>query len=139
MSAMSPGPIHPLLFRHPVSAASHLLFALWAGYATAVLLRLARADAPRRRGVAAFGLSAVFLYAASGLYHAVPADLPELVALLALLDLLTAVAAPLGRRWRAGLLTATWGLAAAGALSKWLLPLPPYPVMVGLYGASAAV
>src|SRR5262245_30543738 len=146
---MPPDPIHPLLFRHPVSAASHLLFALWAGFASGVLIRLARGDAVRHRSVAAFGVSAVFLYASSGLYHAVPADHPNLVGLFGLLDLsaihvliagtLTAMAAPLGRRWRGGLLTAAWGLAAVGVLSKWVLPLPPSPVTIGLYVASAAV
>lgn len=52
---MSGEVIVPLVFRHPVSAASHLLYALWALAATALFWRLTRND---RRGAGGVSPSA---------------------------------------------------------------------------------
>ena len=53
--------------RDPISSASHLLTALWAAYATLILIRLSPPLAGRKIAVAVFGLSMVLLYLASGL------------------------------------------------------------------------
>jgi hemolysin III len=146
---MPPDPIRPLVFRHPVSAATHLFWCGWALYATAVLWRLA--VTPRQRvGVAVFGGSMVLLYAASGAYHAVPATRPALVQVLLRLDfsaiyvLIAGTATPLflalpGRRAPAALLATVWGLALAGVAARWLLPAPPFGLALALYLGLGAV
>jgi hemolysin III len=144
---MPPDPIHPLVFRHPVSAGLHLLYAAWALYALALLRRLTRYDRARRAAVTYFGVSLVLLYVASGLYHAVPASAPRLVEFFRLLDLsmihvliagtCTAAFALLRGRLRALLLVLVWLVAGVGVLSKWLLPLPPPPLTIGLFAVAA--
>jgi hemolysin III len=84
---MPTDPIQPFLFRHPVSAGTHLLFCAWAIYATALLRRLCASDRLRRASVTVFGASVVLLYASSGLYHAIPAGHPDLIHLFLRLDL----------------------------------------------------
>src|SRR5262245_1875006 len=117
---MPPETIRPFLFRHPVSAATHLVWCLWALYATALLWRLA-AGPRQKAGVLVFGGSMVVLYAASAAYHAAPADHPRLLDVLLRLDysaiylLIAGTATPLflalpGRRGPA-LLVVVWGLA----------------------------
>src|SRR5262245_7787379 len=142
---MPADPIHPFLFRHPVSAATHLLYAVWAIYAVAVIRRMTR-DPARRAAVTCFGASLVALYLASGLYHAVSTDHPDLVEFFRLLDLslihvliagtCTLALVLLPARPRAVMLALVWAVALAGAQSKWLLPLPAGPLTVGLYAAS---
>src|SRR5262245_52869810 len=144
---MPDDPIHPFLLRHPVSAGLHLLYALWALYALALMLRLTRPD--RRAAVACFGVSLVLLYLASGLYHAVPASEPRLVDLLRLLDLsmihvliagtCTAAFTLLRKALRKVILTLVWLVAALGVLSKWLLPLPPTHLTIALSAAAAVL
>ena len=58
---MPPDPIHPYLFRNPVSAGTHLLFCAWAVFVTGVLRRLVRFDAARLASVTLFGFSVVLL------------------------------------------------------------------------------
>jgi hemolysin III len=134
----------PLAFRDPVSATLHLLWCLWALYATALLWRLSRGDPLRRWSVACFGLSRVLLYGASGAYHAAPADRPRLVAALRRLDhsaiylLIAGTYTPifavlLRGRLRASLLALVWGLAVLGIACKWLLPWPPFVFAVAVY------
>lgn len=141
---MSGEAIVPLVFRHPVSAASHLLYALWAMAATALFWRLTRHDRARRRGSLTFGLCLVLLYLASGLYHAVGLDRPALLEAFRRLDLaaihllIAGTCTPIlallhPGRFRAALLVLIWLPGLAGALAKTLLPLPPYPVALGLY------
>jgi hemolysin III len=143
---MPADPIQPFLFRHPVSAATHLLYCLWAAYATLLMCRLSR-NRIQQGAVAVFGLSLVGLYAASAAYHAAPADRPGLVELCRRLDLslihvliagtCTPPFAVLLGGWRRGaLLALVWGVAGAGVLARWLLPLPPTSVSVGLYAAT---
>jgi len=127
--------------RDPVSSATHLLAAVWAAYATLVLVRLAPHG--RRASAAVFGLSMVLLYAASGLYHAAAAD-PDTLRLLQTLDrsaifILIAgtntpvVAALLSGRRRRRCLGVMWGIAAVGVAALWLLPRAPYWATVSLY------
>jgi len=144
---MPSDPIHPFLFRHPVSAGLHLLYAAWALYALALLRRLTRHDRARRAAVTCFGVSLVLLYVASGLYHAVPASAPRLVEFFRLLDLsmihvliagtCTAAFALLSGRLRAVMLALAWLVAAVGVLSKWLLTLPGPRSTIGLFAAAA--
>lgn len=133
--------------RDPVSSASHLLAAVWAAYAALVLLRLTPPVPGRRAAVAVFGGSMVLLYAASGLYHAVPfsaayrADalwLLQTVDRSAVFVLIAGTNTPvmfalLGGRWRRWCLWGMWGLAAAGVVTLWGLPRPPFGLTVGVY------
>ena len=134
-----------MALRDPVSSATHLLAAVWAAYATLVLVRLAPRRGGRRASAAIFGLSMVLLYAASGLYHAAPAD-PGAVNHLQTLDrsaifVLIAgtntpvVAALLRGRRRWWWLGVMWGIAAVGIAALWLLPTAPYWGTVSLYVA----
>ena len=131
--------------RDPISSASHLLTALWAAYATLVLLRLA---APGRRlPVAIFGLSMVVLYLASGTFHGVPFnkyDNPDEFRFFQKVDqsaiyLLIAgtntpcLAVLLGGRRAMWFLALMWGLAFTGIACLWLLPKMPHELSVCLY------
>src|SRR5262245_26374325 len=118
--------IQPFLFRHPVSAGAHLLFCVWAIYATSLLRRLCGPHRLRRASVTVFGLSAIVLYAVSGLYHAIPSSQPELIALFLRLDLgsihllIAGTCTPvfvilMQGRARLVLLALTWVLALGGA------------------------
>jgi hemolysin III len=138
-----------LLFRHPVSATSHLLFCLWASYATLLLRRLCRADRLRCTSTAVFGLSMVFLYGASGLYHAIPARYPRAVAFFLCLDLsgihllIAGTCTPifdflLFGRLRLFLLMFIWVLALVGVAFVWILPRPIWPLDVALFVVAGA-
>jgi hemolysin III len=133
--------------RDPVSSASHLLTAVWAAYATLVLLRLTPGPGGRRAAVAVFGLSMVLLYLASGTFHGVPytrADNPAEFRLFQKLDqsaifvLIAGTNTPIivtllsgaRRRWFLGLM---WGVAAVGIGCLWLLPKAPHAVVVANY------
>ena len=138
-------PVPGLLLRDPVSALTHLAAAVLAAYATALLWRLARNDRTKRLSVACFGASAVILYTASALYHAVPlpTDSPA-VGVFRRLDhsaiylLIAGTYTPifavlLSGRQRGLLLATVWLLAWAGVAAKWLLPAPAETLAVGLY------
>jgi hemolysin III len=136
--------VKAFILRNPVSAATHLLWCLWAMYTAALLWRLCRGDRRRQWAVGCFGLSMVFLYGASGTYHAIPSGAPTLIRYFRKLDhsaiyvliagTYTPVYAVLLRgRLRVALLSLIWALAAAGIACKWLLPWPPYWLTVGLY------
>jgi hemolysin III len=140
-------PIQPFLFRHPVSASSHLLFCAFSAYAAGLLYRAAP-DPLRRRSALAFGSSAVVLYGASGLYHAIPASRPDLVGLFLRLDLAAIhvliagtltplLAVLLTGRVRRLMLALVWAVALAGVAARLLLPLLPFALTVGLYAATA--
>jgi hemolysin III len=136
--------IRAFILRQPVSALTHLLWSIWGIYATAILWRLSRGDRLRQFAVGCFGFSLVLLYAASGIYHAVPASAPQTIAWLRRIDqsliyvLIAGTYTPvfavlLTGRLRLTLLAMTWGLAAVGIACNWLLPQPPYAVTVGFY------
>jgi hemolysin III len=137
-------PIRAFLLRQPVSAGTHLFWCLWAVYATGLLWRLCRGDRKRQLAVGCFGLSMVLLYAASGVYHTIPAGLPRLIESFRRLDhsmiyvLIAGTYTPVyavifhGQQ-RVVLLSLVWSLAAAGIACKWLLPFPPYALGVALY------
>jgi len=131
--------------RDPVSSLTHLVACLFAAYVTVLLCRLARGDRAKRLSLACFGATAVVLYAASGTYHAIrlPLDSPT-VELFRRLDhsaiylLIAGTYTPvfvvlLRGRQRAWLLATVWLLAAAGIAAKWLWPIAPEAVSVGLY------
>jgi hemolysin III len=141
---MGPNEIRPFLLRNPVASGLHLLWAVWALYAAALLWRLARGDRLRQWSVGCFGLSMVLLYSASGAFHAVPADRPALVQTLRLLDhsaiylLIAGTYTPifavlLRGRLRLALLVLMWLLAVVGIVCKWAVPWPPYTLTVLLY------
>jgi hemolysin III len=139
---MAPFTDAPGLFRDPVSAASHLLACVFAAYATLILGRLARGERPKRLSLACFGLSMTLLYGASGVYHALPDSAARLVFRRldhsAIYGLIAGTYTPvfvvlLRGRLRALMLALIWAVAAAGIALKWLLPLAPSPVTVGLY------
>jgi hemolysin III len=146
-AACPPPAIYPYVFRHPVSAASHLLFCAFCAYAAALLWRAAEGPV-RRRSVLAFGASAVVLYAASGLYHVISADRPALVALFLRLDLAAIhvliagtmtplLAVLLEGRVRRLMLALVWAVALVGVGARLLLPPLPFALTVGLYAATA--
>ena len=92
-----------------------------------------------------FAATAVLLYGASGLYHAVPLPRDSApVEILRRLDhsaiylLIAGTYTPvfavlLTGRPRMILLTVVWSLAAVGVAAKWLLAAPPEGLEVGLY------
>jgi hemolysin III len=131
--------------RDPVSSLTHLVASVFAAYVTLLLCRLSRGERTKRLSLACFGLTAVVLYAASGVYHAIqlPIDSPT-VELFRRLDhsaiylLIAGTYTPvfvvlLRGRQRAWLLATVWLLAVAGIAAKWLWPIAPEAVSVGLY------
>ena len=63
--------------RDPVSSVSHLLTALWAVFATLLMLRMTAHRPGRLLPVAIYGLSMVLLFLASGTFHGLHYDTPE--------------------------------------------------------------
>lgn len=133
--------------RDPISSVSHLLTAVWAAYATLILIRLTPAKPARRLAVGVFGLSMVVLYLASGTFHGVPFTKtanPDEFRFFQRLDqsaifLFIAgtntpcLAILLTGAWRKWFLGMMWGLAVLGVASLWLLPKAPHVVVVSLY------
>jgi hemolysin III len=110
---------------------------------TLFLIRLTPGDRARRFSVLVFGLCMIVLYSASGLYHALRLP-PDRLRVFQRIDMsaiylliagtCTPVAALLLRgRFRATLLAGVWVLALIGIGSLWLLPRPPYAVLVAIY------
>jgi hemolysin III len=131
--------------RDPVSSMTHLVSSIFAVYLTLLLCRLSRGERTKQLSLACFGATAVVLYAASGTYHAIrlPTDSPT-VEIFRRLDhsaiyLLIAgtytpvFAALLRGSQRAFLLATVWLLAIAGIAAKWLWPIAPEALTVGLY------
>ena len=130
--------------RDPVSSASHLLTAIWAVFATLVLLRLTPARQQRRLAVAVFGVSMVLLYLASGTFHGLYYDTPEQRRLFQKIDqsaiflLIAGTNTPclvvlLGGRTGRAFLRGMWALAATGVFCLWVLPKAPHWVVVMIY------
>jgi hemolysin III len=131
--------------RDPIASASHLLTALWAAYATLILLRLAPPG--RRWPVAVYGLSMVMLYTASGAFHGLPYTKLEnpdefrffqkidqsCIYLLIVGTNTPCLAVLLGGRRAKWFLSLMWGLAFVGIGCLWLMPKMPHELTVGLY------
>jgi hemolysin III len=138
-------PLSGLPLRDPVSALTHLAACAFALYATALLRRLTRGDRTKRLCLTCFGATAVVLYAASTLYHAVPLaldspavrvfrQLDHSAIYLLIAGTYTPVLAVLLRgRQRPALLAVIWLLAGAGVAAKWLLADPPEWLEISLY------
>jgi hemolysin III len=130
--------------RDPVSSASHLLTALWAVFATLLMVRITTPGQGRRASVLIYGLSMVLLFLASGTFHGLFYDSPEQRRFYQKLDqsavylLIAGTNTPalvmlLSGSWRRWFLTLVWAFAITGILSLWVLPKPPHPLVVGLY------
>jgi hemolysin III len=128
--------------REPVSSASHLLTAVWAVFATLLMLRLSPSG--RRWPVAVFGMSMVLLYLASGLFHGVRfssdgerwfysrLDHSAIYLLIAGTNT-PALVILLSGAWRRWCLRLVWGLALAGFMTMWLFPKPPHALNISFF------
>ncbi len=137
----------PLYLRDPVSALTHLATSVFAVYVTLLLRRLTRGDRTKCLSLTCFGVCMVVLYAASGLYHAIPLPrssptvqvfrrLDHSAIYLLIVGTYTPVVAVLYHGQRRGrYLAVLWLLACAGIAAKWLLPLAPLRLTVALYVA----
>ena len=138
-------PLPGLPLRDPISALTHLVACAFALYATALFRRLTCSDRAKRLCLTCFGATAVTLYAASTLYHAVPLPpnspavrvfrrLDHSAVYLLIAGTYTPILAVLlcGRP-RSVLLAVIWLLAGVGVVAKWLLPAPPEWLEIGLY------
>lgn len=133
-----------MTLRDPVSSASHLVTALWAVYATLILLRLTRGGPDRKAAVGVYGLSMVLLYLASGTFHGLFYETYEQRRFFQKLDqsaiyiLIAGTNTPmmvfmLEGAWRRWFLRVIWGLAAVGVACQWLLPKAPHELIVAIY------
>ena len=133
-----------LELRDPVSSLSHLATALWAVFATLLMLRLTPPERGRRMAVAVYGMSMVLLFLASGLFHGLYYETPEQRRFFQKLDqsavylLIAGTNTPpivilLSNPWRKWTLRMVWGFALLGVACQWLLPKPPHALVVGLY------
>ena len=131
------------LLRDPVSSSSHFLTAVLALVATLFLYRLTPRDPVRRLAAVVFGATAVVLYTASGLFHALRLPPDELrvfqkIDMSAIYLLIAGTCTPmmvvlLRGRFRTALLAGQWLCAVAGIAALWLLPKPHHAVLVALY------
>lgn len=111
-------------FREPVNAWTHCAGLLVWLPATLLLWRLCRGSRVKRLGLLVFGLSLVACYAGSTLYHGVRLPLEELdgfatVDFIGVHVLIAGTITPLALvvlrgRWRWGMLSAAWLMAAGG-------------------------
>lgn len=122
--------------REPSSALTHGLGLILAAPAIATLWRRSRGTGPGRRlGLMVFGFSLALCYAASTLFHALPATGPALVRLdrldrVGIFALIAGTYTPLAGTllrggWRWGTLLAIWGV--AGVASAFLVGLGSRP------------
>jgi hemolysin III len=130
--------------RDPVSSLSHLATAIWAVFATVLMVRLTAPGKGRRFAVLVYGLSMVVLFLASGLFHGLYYETYEEKRFFQKLDqsavfiLIAGTSTPVLaflltgalRRW---FLRTVWAFALTGVACQWLLPKPPHALMVGLY------
>jgi hemolysin III len=127
--------------REPVSSASHLVTAVWAVFATLIMVRLARPG--RRMAFFVYGMSMVSLFFASGLFHGV--QLPEdqrwfyqrfdhsSIYLLIAGTNTPAMTILLSGRMRKWFLRLMWGLAILGFSTMWLFPKPPHALNISFF------
>lgn len=127
--------------RDPVSSVSHLLTALWAVFATLIMIRLAPPG--RRLPFLIYGCTMVLLFTASGLFHGV--QLPEeerwfysrldhsAIYLLIAGTNTPALAVLLSGAWRKWCLTLMWGFALLGFATMWIFPKPPHALNISFF------
>jgi hemolysin III len=133
-----------LELRDPVSSLSHLATALWAVFATLLMVKLAPPERGRRTAVLIYGATMVILFLASGLFHGLHYASEEQRRFFQKLDqsavylLIAGTNTPpivivLSGAWRRWCLRLVWGLALTGVACQWLLPKPPHALVVSLY------
>ena len=134
-----------MMLRDPFSSMTHLLFALWAVFAVAILVRIAHES--RRPAIVVFGASMILLYLASGIFHAVPftdKEAPSKFLFFKRIDqtaiflLIAGTNTPMNvaflrGRWRRRNLIGIWGFATVGITCLWIFANPPYEFIVGLF------
>ena len=130
--------------RDAVSSSSHLATAVWAVFATFLMVRLTPRGGGRRLSVFIYGLSMVLLFLASGTFHGLYFSSPDRMRFFQKVDqsaiyiLIAGTNTPaltmlLQGRWRKTFLWLVWSFALAGVASLWLLPKPPHSLVVSLY------
>jgi hemolysin III len=139
----------------PVSSVTHHGMAVWAAFAGLILYRLTRGHGNGQRwAVAAYAVSMVTLYAASGAFHGLltletDADTPRREAVASLwvfqkLDKSAIFLLILGSNipiivyllrgwWRTVCLVGMTGFALFGIVALWLLPSIPHTYLVAVY------
>ncbi len=128
--------------RDPVSSVSHLATAIWAVFATLIMLRLAP---PGRRFVfLVYGSTMVLLFTASGLFHGVHfssegerwfyqrLDHSSIYLLIAGTNT-PALAILLTGAWRKWFLRMMWTFALIGFATMWLFPKPPHALNISFF------
>jgi hemolysin III len=111
-----------LCLRDPVSACTHFTWMVLALPGTLILWRLSRGHLLKRVGVLVFGLTLVWCYGGSALFHSVPAAMSAPYRTLdhiGIYLLIAGTVTPIGLVvlrgwWRIGLLSGIWALAATG-------------------------
>lgn len=144
-----------MMYHDVVSSLTHLGTAVWAAFATLILLRLTRDHGVGRLAVGLYGLSMVLLYAASGLFHGLiyltdtgdPGARSVAVSSLwvfqrldksAIFLLIAGSYVPIftylmprgGRAWS---LTVLGAVAATGVTMVWVFPSLPHVALVSVY------
>jgi hemolysin III len=130
--------------RDPFSSASHLATALWALFATLLMVRVTPPQPGRRAAVVIYGTTMVLLFLASGLFHGLHYETAQQRLLFQRLDqsavflLIAGTNTPLmvillSAAWRKWCLRMVWGFAFLGVACLWLLPKPPHGLVVALY------
>lgn len=132
-------------FHNPVSSYSHLFGAFWMIFVGIYLLRITTNHPLHYRiSLVLFAVSGVTLYAFSGLFHGLKHSSEESKRIWQLLDqsaifwlivgsnvpIAVYLLSPRSRNYLLGLMIA---LASAGTACLWLLPKPPYLLLIGLY------
>ena len=130
-----------LELRDPFSSASHFFTAIWAVFATLVMLRIASPG--RRVAVGIYGGTMILLFGASGLFHAV--NLPpeerwfyqrldhSAIYLLIAGTNTPALVILLSGAMRKWYLRLVWGLALVGFATMWLFPKPPHALNISFF------
>ncbi len=131
-------------FHDAVSSTSHLATAVWAAFATLVLLRLTRSHGIGRWAIGFLGLSAVLLYTSSALFHGLHYDsvasrrLFQKVDKSAVFLLIAGTYVPvvvylLRGAWRRWTFAAVVGATVTGIGALWLDPELPHERLIGVY------